>query len=88
MQELMTGRLKSREDSSRVFDKLTLDAAREKEMMISSRNTIEKVILIFGTENILEQNKTLLVHPVSYALQVSEPWSRLEFETCFLKAKV
>lgn len=68
----MTGRLKSREDSSRVFDKLTLDAAREKEMMISSRNTIEKVILIFGTENILEQNKTLIVHPVSYALQVSE----------------
>lgn len=69
----MTGCPKSREDSTRVFDQQTLDAAREKEMRNSGMNTNEKVIVIFGTENILEQNKTLLVHPVSYALQVSEP---------------
>lgn len=69
----MTGCLKSREDSTRVFDQQTLDAVREKEMRNSGMNANEKLILIFGTENILEQNKTLLVHPVSYALQVSEP---------------
>ena len=72
MQELMTGCLKSRKDSTRVFEKQTLDAMREMKMMISSMNTIKKGILIFGTEKNLEQNKTLLAHPVSYALQVSE----------------
>lgn len=53
----MIGFLKSREDSTRVFDKQTLDATREKKMMISSMNTIEKVILIFGSEKILSKIK-------------------------------
>lgn len=54
MQELMTGCLQSRKDSTRVFEKQTLHAMREMKMMISSMNTIKKGILIFGTEKKLE----------------------------------